>query len=144
MPVAKHEVHPGIHAKENLAQNIEVMHMMAVDRHVADSSRHDMEAADVFLKLNPDHDTALGFNAFRRNQRARGLKLSLGNHSCDRVDFSLEESARHCRKNHFGVRTLFDALSTVLQKRGPKLRRLVVPEDHHRPEWQRNGHHALA
>jgi hypothetical protein len=50
--VTEHEVHPGFHAKEDLPENTEVMHVIAVDRHVAGSSRRDMVAADVFLKLN--------------------------------------------------------------------------------------------
>ena len=54
MPVAEDEIHPGFHTKKDLTEDTEVMHVMALDRHVAGSSRHDMEAADVFLE--PSYD----------------------------------------------------------------------------------------
>jgi hypothetical protein len=38
--------------------------VVAVDRHVAGTTRNDMEPAHVFLELNSDHHASFRFDAF--------------------------------------------------------------------------------
>ena len=48
MPVAEYVVHPGLHAEEDLAHNPEVVHVVAVDRHIAGTPRHNTEPAYLY------------------------------------------------------------------------------------------------
>ena len=60
--VAEYVIHPRLHAEDDLAEDPEVVHVVAVDRHIARAPRHKMKPAHVFLKLNPHHHASFRFD----------------------------------------------------------------------------------
>jgi hypothetical protein len=73
--------------RRTLRKDTEVVHVVAIDRHVAGTPRH------------------------------RGLQLSLRNYCRNGFDFSLEEAPGHGGKDDLGLGTFLNPLGAVLQER---------------------------